>query len=385
MSLAHTVLNLCPVEARLADPIRLLVSSNPQQTGAFDQAQFEALSRSFIAAGLRAPQGVTDAEALSTFDKIAHEALLTSKIEDIDLADPIQAIRQASQNSLASPRYRTPIKTADGTLLSVIHAGKKNGHRTVFFGAPGTPAELNNDWLKGFSEQGEVINWEMRGLFGDDFRSVEDLSVDAQLNDIETVMKAVGWQDSHVMGICGGAVLALAYAALNPERVTSLSLWFGDYELGDLAPKTDHQHNLKSLMKMVVEGQVKPQDMHSILWAAMHKFSRPQIAPLVLYPFASPELLFQYCRMNYAIMNTDCGPISEKVDIPCSVFYSPFDQTTHPEGSRVIARRLGARLQGLNVSGHMDVLQGNRQDVEKVIAFQKSSLWPLAGENYGCK
>jgi len=373
MSLAQSILNLAPVEARLKDPIRLLLAKRQAQKHAFDLDQFDILSNIFETAGLRPPVATQDPDHLTIFDKIANEALMGSEIKAVDIKDPLRAMDQARQNNMASAHNRVPVSTSDGTLLSVIHGGENTGQRTLFFGAPGTPAELNNGWLKAFAEQGEIITWEMRGLFGEDFQGVENLGLDAQLGDVETVMDFMNWPQSHVMGICGGAVLALAYAAAYPSRVSSLSLWFGDYELGELAPKTDHQHNLKSLMKMVHDGQVAPEDMHNILLSAMNKFSRPDIAPMVLYPFASPALLSQYCRMNYAIMDTDCGPLSENTNIPCSVFYSPHDETTHPEGSKVIAERLGASLEVLDVPGHMDILQGSEKNVAKVIEFQKSA------------
>ena len=42
-----------------------------------------------------------------------------------------------------------------------------------------------------------------------------------------------GVATAHVIGLCDGAVIALAAAAQRPERVASLSLWHGTYGFAD--------------------------------------------------------------------------------------------------------------------------------------------------------
>lgn len=85
----------------------------------------------------------------------------------------------------------------------------------------------------------------------DEFR----VDVDAQAADLFAVMDHHDVTAAHVVGLCGGAVIALAAAAVRPERVTSPSLWHGDHGFADLAH-------------------------------------------VVLYPYANAELLYRYRRLD---------------------------------------------------------------------------------------
>ncbi len=78
-----------------------------------------------------------------------------------------------------------------------------------------------------------VITWESRLLFEDLTADQEwAYDVDAHVADLFAVMDHYGVQYAHLMGLCGGAVVAIAAAAKRRDRVQSLSLWHGDYELG---------------------------------------------------------------------------------------------------------------------------------------------------------
>lgn len=254
-------------------------------------------------------------------------------------------------------------------MLSSIRLGEPGGRRILFFGAPGLPVELSAGWISGLSRAGIVAAFETRGLFGDHCTEVDDLSPQAQILDALALMEALQWSRAHVIGVCGGAALALMFAASNPQALTSLTLWFGDYELGSLAPKTDHQQNLKSLMEMVADGRVPPGDMLSVLHGLISRQSTPDIAPMLLYPFGNADLFDKYCRMNHAVMSIDCAALAKSVAGPCLVGYSPADQTVHPEGSRFIARTIGAEVTSIDNVPHLCAVQGRDQDVSHVQSF----------------
>ena len=72
-------------------------------------------------------------------------------------------------------------------------------------------------------------------------------------------------------------------AARRPERVSSLSLWHGDFELGGAAPKTGHQRNLQALMAMAARGPAGAANVHAVLYRSLLSSIPPDLAHLVLY------------------------------------------------------------------------------------------------------
>lgn len=81
-------------------------------------------------------------------------------------------------------------------------------------------------WRHFLTEWGEiasVIRYDERG-FGLSDWDVEDFSLEARLADLEAVVDAAGLERFALMGMSGGAPVAIAYAAQHPERVTRLIL-----------------------------------------------------------------------------------------------------------------------------------------------------------------
>lgn len=228
----------------------------------------------------------------------------------------------------------------DGAPLRAYASGKQDGDVVVIASACGMPVELCERWIRHLEGDHLVITWESRGLFGDaDF---DRLAYDetAQAGDLLAVMDHFGVKTAHLMGLCGGAVIALAAAARHPERVSSLSLWHGDYELGAACPKTNHQHDLKALLGIAGGDRTSAVAMHSVFCRSMLRNPLPDLAHLILYPYATPEWLYRYSRLNGSIMDADVGSLLDKVGCPTLVVTSEDDDKAHPAGSRQAAARL---------------------------------------------
>ena len=69
-----------------------------------------------------------------------------------------------------------------------------------------------------------LVRYDERG-FGMSDWSVEDFSIDARVGDLEGVIAALDLGRVALLGMSGGSVVAMAYAARHPERVTRLILY----------------------------------------------------------------------------------------------------------------------------------------------------------------
>ncbi|GGP79007.1 alpha/beta fold hydrolase [Saccharothrix coeruleofusca] len=274
------------------------------------------------------------------------------------------AVADAEARGFAALCRQAVVTADDGVRVLAHAAGDPTASAVVVASACGMPAALAEPWVRGLARSHHVLTWESRGLFGAprDLREPRfDAATDvaAQVRDAIAVMDHFGVARAHVVGLCGGAVLAVVAAHEHPERVSSLSLWHGDFELGAAAPKTSHQKDLQALMALAARDRASARAVHATLTASMLTGTPPDLAHLVLYPYATPELLFRYCLLNGAIMGTDVGPLLAEVPHPALVVTSRDDRTAHPDGSRHVAERLpGGRLVVLPHGDHLSLFRG---------------------------
>jgi pimeloyl-ACP methyl ester carboxylesterase len=233
----------------------------------------------------------------------------------------------------------------DGLPLNVYGAGP-DGEAVVLVPACGMPAALAESWMRYLARDRRVLAWESRGLFGA-AGQYGDYAVDAaaQAADLFAVMDHYGVSSAHVVGLCGGAVIALAAAASEPDRIRSLSLWHGAYELASGSPRTKFQNDLIELMAIAAHSRAAARSVQATFCQVALSSTPADLAHLVLYPYASPELFYRYCRLNGTLARTDVEPYLTRVKQPALVVTSEDDETAHPQGSRQVAAGLeNARL-----------------------------------------
>ena len=81
-------------------------------------------------------------------------------------------------------------------------------------------------WLRALSTDHTLIRYDERGNGLSD-RDAEDLSFDAWVRDLESVVDAAGLDRFPLFGISQGCAVAIKYTVLHPERVTRLVLYGG--------------------------------------------------------------------------------------------------------------------------------------------------------------
>ncbi|MEU1176774.1 alpha/beta hydrolase [Streptomyces sp. NPDC005820] len=257
----------------------------------------------------------------------------------------------------AFPGRPVVVSAHDGSPLRCWAAGPEDAPAVAVVGACGMPVGLAAHWMQALSPSYRVVTWESRGLFAaDDGSGLGELTghgLDVQSDDLLAVLDGFGIGRAHAMGLCGGAAIALA-AAARSDRITSMSLWHGDYELGGAAPKTPHQRDVESLLAMVARGRRQAAGMHRLLSRpATLEALRQDIAHYLIHPYATPELLYRYGLLNGAIMSTDCRALLT-AGPPTLVVTSAKDATAHPAGSAFVSAHLPrARLRTLPEGDHL--------------------------------
>jgi pimeloyl-ACP methyl ester carboxylesterase len=268
-----------------------------------------------------------------------------------------EIVDEARRASLAGDAVAAEVLSFDGAPLKAYALGKRRDRAVVLASACGMPVELCEPWMRRLAEDYLVVTWESRGLFDGGLDSAEGFDrqaqhLDAQAADLLAVMDHFGVAGGHLMGLCGGAMIVLAAAMAHSERATSLSLWYGDYELGLRCPKTSYQKDLKDFLSMAAEDRSLATSLRSVFCRSLLNTPLPDLAHLTLYPYANDELLYRYARLSNGIMARDVTPQLGKVAQKTLVVTSQDDTKAHPEGSRLVAADLPKAT--LHVEPHGD-------------------------------
>jgi 3-oxoadipate enol-lactonase len=285
-----------------------------------------------------------------------------------------ERISEAAQRALSAfPGPAVVMPAYDRIPLRCWTAGPQDRPAVVIASACGMPIGLAARWMTALSSSYRVVTWESRGLFaagaGQGLGPLGGHSLDVQGKDLLAVLDGFGIRQAHAMGICGGAPIALA-AAAHPDRITSMSLWHGDYELGSDAPKTIHQQDVASLLAMVSRGRAQAEAMYKLMRrpATLERLRR-DIAHYLIHPYASPETLYRYGLLNGAIMSTDCRPLLTASQ-PALIVTSAKDTTVHPAGSQLVAAHLiRAQLRGVPDGDHLTAFDAEAGLVELALSF----------------
>jgi 3-oxoadipate enol-lactonase len=235
----------------------------------------------------------------------------------------------------------------------------------------GMPAGICRPWIDPLSRKNFVLTWESRRMFpGPPSQDLPQWDIRSQAEDAIALLNHFDVSSAHVIGLCGGAAIAVVLAALYPTRVRTLSLWHGDYYLGTSTPQTQHQENLRALLDFAARSVKMAASIHSTVALIELSKELESLSPFLLYPFANSSLLHSYGRLNGAIMNTDISEYVSGLRHPSLVVTSKDDTTAHPEISHIIASMIPtSRLLVRPTGSHLDLFQGEFDFAETASKF----------------
>jgi pimeloyl-ACP methyl ester carboxylesterase/DNA-binding CsgD family transcriptional regulator len=208
--------------------------------------------------------------------------------------------------------------------------------------------------LQALSQRHTLVRYDERGCGLSD-RDVDELSFEAWLRDLETIVDATGVDRFPLLGISQGASIAVAYAVAHPERVTHLIL-HGGYARGRLKRNLPHMREEAELMIRLAElgwGQENP---------AFRQFFTTQFIPggtaeqhrwfnELERVSTSPTNAARFMRVFNDIDVVDLLP---RVSCPTLVFHSVRDARVPFDEGRLIASLIpGARFVPLESDNHL--------------------------------
>lgn len=395
--LANRIASARVLVNRLEKDARLRAGSNDSSSVASDNSsisrdQLSAVNSVIgrITSGLEmrslAVLGSEDIGRLSIFEQVLSNYVRPGRYAGLALQlaesrdDVVDALVADSVESSSNRFYLTSsARSDDGTRMPVYCAGRPSNRGVLLVLPCGMPIALAERWMEILSEEFFVLAWESRGLFEiDSLFDSRPFSVAAQVEDLIAVMNHFEVREAHVMGLCGGAIIAATAASMRPDRIRSLSLWHGDYELGDRCPKTVHQSNLRALLAMAAVDRSAAAALHRFFSESAPPPVKRDYAHLVLYPYSNVELLFRYARLNGEIMSTDINPVVKHIVQPTLVVTSEDDATAHPAGSLFISEAMkNSTLKVFPHGDHLTLFEANEETVSLAREFLRATIGEL--------
>ena len=269
----------------------------------------------------------------------------------VDEADPIGATQEI-----------TFCRTTDGFNLAIASVG----HGEPLVKAANWLTHVEYDWkspvwsqlLHRLAEHHRLIRYDGRGTGLSD-RDIDDISFDAFVRDLASVIEASALERAALLGISQGAAVAIAYAVRHPERVSKLVLHGAYAEGRNRRGSSAEAEMARAFIAIMQQGWG---DEHS---AFMRAFSS------VYLPGGSPDQIKWFCdlqrvtasaenaiRIRSACDNIDVVDLLPQVKVPTLVFHSHNDSVVPFEQGRLIASAIpGARFVTLESDNHM-VLPG---------------------------
>jgi len=199
-----------------------------------------------------------------------------------------------------------------------------------------------------------LVRYDQRGNGLSD-REVADLSFEAMVGDLETVVDAAGLERFALLGISQGCAVSVAYAVRHPERVTHLVL-YGGYvrgwrRRGD-PTELERRHALATLIRQGW-GQENPAFRQTFTSLFIPEGTPEQVRWFneLQRVSATPEMA---ARLHDAFGDIDVSALLPEVRAPTLVLHSRHDAVAPLEQGRLFASSIpGARFASLESQNHV--------------------------------
>lgn len=211
-------------------------------------------------------------------------------------------------------------------------------------------------WIEEQSRGRRLVRYDLRGCGLSD-RSAAELTLERWVDDLEAVVEAAGLGRFPILGLCNGGVIAVAYAARHPDRVSRLVL-SGSYARGAFSGRAPHSQAAREAMalsELIESGWGRALPAFREVFASM---LMPGAQPPVVRAMAeieresaSPAMAARLWRAFHA---TDIEATAARVSAPTLVLHARHDgMVPFAAGRRLATLIPGARFVPLESGNHV--------------------------------
>jgi len=210
-------------------------------------------------------------------------------------------------------------------------------------------------WVRDLANGHSIVRYDGRGNGLSEW-DVDDVSFEAWIHDLETVVDAAGLSKFALMGHSQGGAIAIAYAVRHPERVSHLILC-GAYSRGANYRKIPSAIEVRRALETLVQlnwGKTNPS-----FFQVVTNLYIPESATLEDQRWFKDLQLISVSTENLVKFMRACDeinvrPLLPSVSVPTLVFHSDRDRVAPLEEGRILAAEIpGARFVPLSSANHL--------------------------------
>jgi pimeloyl-ACP methyl ester carboxylesterase/DNA-binding winged helix-turn-helix (wHTH) protein len=200
----------------------------------------------------------------------------------------------------------------------------------------------------------QLVRYDERGNGLSDW-NVDDISFEAFVRDLESVVDAAGLQRFALLGISQGCAVSIAYAVRHPERVSHLVL-FGGYALGRrLRGSSDEIEKAEATIKLMRLGWGQENPAFRLIFTSLFipggTLEQMKWFNDLQRITTSPD---NAARIREAMNNIDVSQLLGRVTAPTLVMHCHGDAVVPFEAGRLMATRIpGAHFVALDSCNHL--------------------------------
>lgn len=280
-------------------------------------------------------------------------------VEELPAGRPVEP-RPVPDRGPASPPPQDIrfCRTPDGITMPVATVG----HGPVLLKTSNWINHIEYDWISPvfsplFSRLGarfQLVRYDGRGNGLAD-REVDDVSFDAFVRDLETVVATIASPRITLLGLSQGCASAIAYAVAHPERVSHLVLYGGYAEGRNRRGDPDGDKKAQAFVAMMRQGWGED---GSAFMRAFSSIYLPNGTPEQIKWFADMQRVScsgeMAVRLRQACDDIDVTGLLPKVSVPTLVIHATHDNVVPFSQGRLLASSIpGARLVTLDSENHV--------------------------------
>jgi nucleoside-diphosphate-sugar epimerase/pimeloyl-ACP methyl ester carboxylesterase len=250
-----------------------------------------------------------------------------------------------------------PISTSDGVVVTGYRTPPTPATRPALLicTAFGIPVDLWRSFIKRAASRYDVFVWDTRYLPGTAPLESTDISVARHCQDGVEVLDHFGVERAHIIGWCTGAKIALRIAAENPDRVCSLTLLSGGYNITDDALRTPYETDLTDVLSEIAADRELADVYYDLIYrgsdddiesdGAVRTFlndTNPDYIQFTSLPFQSADSIYRYARLITTFAMDTATDYIAGVTTPTLTIAARTDGNTHPDASRYVANTVCA-------------------------------------------
>lgn len=278
--------------------------------------------------------------------------------EDLQIDDVLTASDDDDNAEIRIGHQEIRFCTAsDGTQIAYATVGSG----TPLVKAPNYLSHLEFEWkspiwrhvLDEFSRTHTLVRFDQRANGLSDW-DVEDISFEAFLSDLETVVDTLKLEQFPLFGISQGCAISIAYAVRHPERVSCLILYAG-FARGALKRGQAEKEGREAMGTLIKHGwgQDNPafRQMYTSRFIPEGTLEQMEWFNELQRESASPE---NAARLREATGNIEVTDLLPQVSVPTLVLHCRGDASVpFNEGRRMAANIPGSRFVSLEGKNHL--------------------------------